>query len=409
MRILFFSHYFPPEGNAPATRTHENCKRWVAAGHDVTVVTCAPNAPAGVVYEGYTNRLYQREVMDGIDVRRVWTFLAPNKGFLRRTLNFISYMVSALLFTLFRKRPDVTIATSPQFFCGWAGVLYSKLRRTPFILEIRDIWPESILAVGAMKKSVAIRVLEWLELRMYAAASHIVTVGDGYRRKLLEKGVPDSRISVVMNGVDRELYTPRPPDDTLKEHWGVAGRFVCGYVGTIGMACGLDTVLDAAQLLKARGVDDFVFMLVGDGAVKEELEDKAKSLKLDNVVFTGRQPKSQMPDYLSLMDVCLVCLRKSNLFTTVMPSKIFEAAAMRKPIINSVAGFASDFIQKANAGVCIEPENPAQLVDAVLLLKNNPKMRAEYGASGMEYVVANYNREELAAKYLGIIENTANP
>ncbi|MEA3364972.1 MAG: glycosyltransferase family 4 protein, partial [Candidatus Hydrogenedentes bacterium] len=279
----------------------------------------------------------------------------------------------------------------------------------PFILEIRDIWPESILAVGAMKKSVVIRVLEWLELRMYASASHIVTVGDGYRQKLLEKGVPDSCISVVMNGVDREFYTPRPPDDMLRDRWGIKDKFVCGYVGTIGMACGLDTVLDAAQSLKARGEDDVVFLLVGDGAIKDELESKAKSLDLKNVIFTGRQPKGQMPDYLSLMDVSLVCLRKSNLFKTVMPSKIFEAAAMRKPIINSVAGFASDFIQKAHAGISIEPENPAQLVDAVLLLKNNPDMRAQYGASGMECVFSNYDRKELAAKYLSIIERIANP
>lgn len=407
MRILFFSHYFPPEGNAPATRTYENCRRWVAAGHDVTVITCAPNAPEGVVYEGFKNRLYQKEQMDGIDVRRVWTYVAANKGFLRRSINFVSYMCTALFFSLFVKRPDITIATSPQFFCGWAGVLCSKLRRTPFILEIRDIWPESILAVGAMKKSLTIRLLEWLELRMYAAANHIVTVGDGYRQKLLEKGVPESRISIVMNGVDRETFVPCPPDERLKEEWGLQGKFICGYVGTIGMACGLNTVLETAQALEAQGNGDVVFMLVGDGAMKTELEDRAASLGLDNVVFTGRRPKAQIPAFLSIMDVCLVCLRKSELFTTVMPSKIFEAAAMRKPIINSVSGFAGDFIDEAHAGVNIEPENPAQLLETVLLLKNTPEMREEYGASGMNYVLSHYDRSELAAAYLEIIQDIA--
>jgi len=379
MRILFFSHYFAPEGNAPATRTYENCKRWVAAGHDVTVVTCAPNAPAGVVYEGYKNRLYQKEELDGIDVRRVWTFLAANKGFLRRTMNFLSYMLSALFFSLFVKRPDVTIATSPQFFCGWAGVLYSKLRRTPFILEIRDIWPESILAVGAMKKSVVIRVLEWLELRMYAAASHIVTVGDGYRQKLLEKGVPDSRISVIMNGVDREFYTPRPPDDMLRDRWGIKGKFVCGYVGTIGMACGLDTVLDAAQSLKAGGDDDVVFLLVGDGAVKDELESKAKSLDLKNVIFTGRQPKDQMPDYLSLMDVSLVCLRKSPLFTTVMPSKLSVPTPSSHDMKLLLAAVAFGHAARGTVGLPFRssPKNvcaawaPMPDTSTIRLMKNN--------------------------------------
>ena len=194
MRILFFSHYFPPEGNAPASRTHENCKRWVRKGHKVIVITCAPNVPDGVVYEGYRNKLYQRENVEGIGVIRVWTYIAANKGTTRRIMNYVSYMLSAVFFALFLKRPSVVIATSPQFFCGWAGVIVSRLRRVPFILEIRDIWPESIVAVGAFRSKRLLRILEWLELKMYAAAHHIITVGKGYKRKLIEKGVQERSV-----------------------------------------------------------------------------------------------------------------------------------------------------------------------------------------------------------------------
>jgi hypothetical protein len=407
MRILFFSHYFPPEGNAPASRTHENCKRWVAAGHDVTVITCAPNSPDGIVYEGYANKLYQREVVDGIDVRRVWTFIAANKGTVLRIINFVSYLVSAFILSFFVKKPDLVIATSPQFFCGWAGVLYKWFRRVPFILEIRDIWPESIVAVGAMRNSRLLGVLEWLEVRMYAAADHIVTVGAGYRRRLLEKGVPERKVSIIMNGVNRDLFEPRGPAAALARQWHVDGKFVCGYVGTIGMACGLGTVLDAAAALKHEGRDDIVFMLVGEGAQREELEAEKRGRGLDNVIFTGRQPKEMMPDFLSIMDVSLVHLRKTDLFTTVMPSKIFEAAGMAKPIINGVGGFAAEFIEEAGAGINIEPENSEELVRALIELQEDPELRKAMGESGRAYVVTYYDRDKLAQDYMHVIERTA--
>ena len=403
MRILFFSHYFPPEGNAPASRTYENCRRWVRAGHEVTVITCVPNCPDGVVYDGYKNKLYAREVVDGIDVRRVWTYIAANEGTVRRILNYVSYMVSAFLFSFLVKRPDVVIATSPQFFCGWAGVLSRFFRRVPFILEIRDIWPESIVAVGAMSNRRLVRVLEWLERIMYSSAGRIVTVGDGYRRRLLEKGVPAERISVVMNGVNRELFNPRDPDEELKRRLGVEGKFICSYSGTIGMACGLGIVLEAAQKLKERSITDIIFMLVGGGASRKDLEALARERQLDNVIFIGRQPKDRMPEFLAISDVCLVHLRKTDLFTTVMPSKIFETAGMAKPIINGVGGFAAEFIEKAGAGINIEPENSDQLIEALLRLRQAPDLREAYGNAGRAYVIAHFDRDKLATDYLETI------
>jgi glycosyltransferase involved in cell wall biosynthesis len=399
MRILFFTHYFHPEGNAPATRVTELTRRWVAAGHDVTVVTGVPNVPDGVVYEGYANRLLQRERHEGVDVVRVWTWLAPNKGTLRRILNFVSYMATATLAGLFLRRPDVVIATSPQFFCGWAGVLVSRARRLPFVLEVRDLWPESIEAVGAMRNPRLLRFLEWLERRMYAAATRVVTVGDGYRRKLVARGVAPERIDVIPNGVDLEAFLAGADGTKVRERYGLRDRYVCAYLGTIGMGCGLEVVLRAARVLRESGRDDVRFLLVGDGAVREELEARARAEGLSAVIFTGRQPKASMPEFLAATDACLVHLTRTELFKTVMPSKIFEAAAMRKPIVLGVEGYAAELVTDAGAGLCMEPENAGELLAAVERLAADPALARRLGDSGFERIAQRHSYDRLAAEY----------
>jgi glycosyltransferase involved in cell wall biosynthesis len=407
LRLLFLSHYFPPEGNAPATRIHAFARRWVKRPEGAiatTVITCAPNVPDGKVYDGYRNRLSQRETVDGIDVIRVWTWLAPNAGTAKRIVNFVSYMVSATIRSLFLRRPDVVIATSPQFFCGWAGVLVSWLRWSPFILEIRDIWPESIVAVGAMRKGRAVRLLEWLELRMYASANRIVTVGEGYRRQLVAKGVPEDRISIVTNGIDRERLRPTPPDPSLLARYNPDGRFVCSYIGTVGMAAGLEVVVGAAERLKRDGRRDVRFLVVGDGATRESLAGQVVAAGLgDLVTVTGRQPKELMNAFLSISDCCLVHLRKTDLFETVLPSKIFEAAALERPIVLGVGGFAADLIRETGCGICIEPENDAELLAAIDRLRADPSLRADLGGRGREILSRRYDIDRLADDYATIV------
>lgn len=404
MRILFLTHYFQPEGNAPASRVYELCKRWMKEGHEVQVITSVPNVPNGIVYDGYKNRLLQTEVIDGIKTTRVWTYIAPNKGSVKRILNYVSYMLSGSLAGLFAKRPDVVIATSPQFFCGWAGAIVSKIRRLPFILEIRDIWPESIIAVGAMTNKLIIRILEKLEKMMYGSATRIVTVGDGYRRQLIQKGVEEDRISVIPNGVDLELFSPQKPNMQFKASYGLDHKFVCSYVGTIGIACGLDVVLRAAQLLEKKQRHNILFLLVGDGAVKDELQQKAREQDLENVLFVGRQDKKLVPDFLSITDACLVHLKKTELFRSVLPSKIFDAVAMAKPIILGVEGYAAGLVKKMGAGICIEPENAEQLVQVVETLADNRELCTTLGESGYDYAVKYFNRDDLAEAYLNIIK-----
>ncbi len=409
MNLLFVTHYFPPEGNAPASRVHQLCKRWVADGHHVTVITCAPNHPKGRVYPGYRNRLCQTETIDGIEVLRVWTFVAANKGTIRRSLNYVSFLLSAVLVGLFRRRPDALLATSPQFFCGVAGMALRCLRRIPFVLEIRDIWPESISTVGAVRASALIKPLEWLERCMYRSANRVVTVGEGYKEQLVDRKVPAEKIDVIPNGVDIESLKVDEPASVVRQRHGVDGQFVCAYVGTIGMASGLDVVLAAARMLLDKGRDDILFLCVGDGAVREGLQERATNTGLSNVVFTGQRDKLEVPSYLSAADACLVHLKRKELFRYVLPSKIFEAAGMRKPIILGVEGHAAELLESADAGIAIEPENVDQLVSAVECLADDRALCESFGESGHAYVTKHFNRDDLANTYLTILEEMVAP
>lgn len=405
MRILFLSHYFPPEVNAPATRTYEHCLRWAQAGHEVIVVTCTPNCPDGVVFDGYRNRFRpQTENVGGVRVVRVWSYVAPNSGTLRRIANYLSFMFSAIMAALWLPRPNVVVATSPQFFCGWAGVLVSWLKRVPFVLEIRDIWPESIEAVGAMRNRPLLRFLKWLERCMYLAASHIVAVGNGYREKILAKvSIPD-RISVITNGVDLDRFVPAAPDARFLHMWDLEGKFVCSYIGTIGMAHGLEVVVEAARALRDKGRHDICFCLVGDGAERNRLQNAVQESGLQSlVIFTGLLPKEDMPSVLASCHACLIHLRKCELFGTVIPSKLFETMAMGRPIIMGVEGEAREIVRRANAGIDMTPGSAESLVACVEKLADDALFTAGLARSAREFVAANYDRHILADRMLALL------
>ncbi len=319
-------------------------------------------------------------------------------------LNYVSYMISATLRAIFVRRPDVIIATSPQLFCGWAGVFTGWLRRRPLILEMRDLWAESIFTLTSVKGGRLLRALEWIELLMYRCAPYIVTVGEGYRRQLIERGVEAQRLSIITNGVDREFFAPQERALALERQLEIEGKFVCSYIGTIGLASGLEVVLRAARKLSEHGRDDILFLLVGDGAIRETLEIKCRELQLSNVMLTGRQPKSMIPSYLSISHCCLVHLRKAPLYTTVLPSKIFEAAHMERPIVLGVEGEAAKMLKASGGGICFEPDNEDQLIEAVEQLAGDPELRQRLGTRGHAYVARHFDRDQLAGDYLELIE-----
>jgi glycosyltransferase involved in cell wall biosynthesis len=401
MRILFFSHYYPPEVNAPASRTSEHCRLWVAAGHDVTVVTSAPNHPRGVVYPGYKNRWYQTEMIDGVRVVRVWTLLAANEGFARRSLNYLTFMLSAILAMLRLPRPDVYISTSPQFFCGLVGLFAKTLRRTPWVLEIRDLWPESIVTVGAMRKGRLTHLLESLERLAYRRADRIVAVTDSFVMHIAERCQGAHKIDIIKNGVDLSHFKTGQDGEPIKQRFGLSGRLVAAYVGTHGLAHGLDTVLDAAALLQAD--PRIGFLLVGDGAERDRLVARAASTGLSNVMIAGQLPKADMPAVWAATDISLIVLKKSDTFTKVLPSKMFEAMAMACPIVLGVDGEARSLLEASAGGIAVTPESASELSHAIRRLADDADLRRQLGENGATFVRTHFDRSRLATRYLDVL------
>ena len=400
MKILFLTDNFPPEVNAPASRTYDHAKEWISKGHDVTVITCAPNFPQGKVYPGYRNKLYQKAMMDGIKVIRVWSYITANKGFVKRTLDYISYSVTSFFAGLFQKA-DVIVATSPQFFTALSGRTLAFWKRLPWIMEVRDLWPESIKTVGAMNDNIFIRYFEWQEMRCYRSAKKIVVVTDSFRKKLISRGVDENKISVVKNGVDRSLFMPEPKDGEIIAKLGLQGKKVIGYIGTHGMAHKLDFILQCAK--KMDGKNDYHFLLIGSGAEKDNLLKLKDSLNLSNVTMLDPVPKSEVKRYISVLDVSLINLKKSDLFLTVIPSKIFENAAMEIPILMGVGGEAKDIIESYGAGLCFEPENEEDFMEKLDSLMSDSSLY-EQCRQGCRKLAADFDRKVLANKMLAVIE-----
>lgn len=397
MKILFLSHYFPPEVNAPATRTYEHCRRWVELGHEVTVVSCVPHHPMGKAYPGYRNRWMQTEYKDGIRAIKILTYITANEGFVKRTLNYVFYLLMATIVAPFLGRADIVISTSPQFFNGLAGYFVSRIKRAPWILEIRDLWPDSILAVGAIRNQRVIRLLEWIERFVYRKADHIVAVTYAFERHILARGGRPGHVSVIRNGVDLDFFEPRDRDRDYARALGVDGKFVAAYVGTHGMAHGLQLLVEAADRLRHRS--DIAILLAGDGAERARLVQEVERRGLSNIRLLGQLPKSDMPRLWSITDASLAVLKKQDLFLTVIPSKLFESMAMRRPIILGVAGESAELLAESGSGIAIEPENVEQLVAAITRLADDPELCLEFGAKGRSYVESHFDRQVLAGRF----------
>lgn len=402
MRILFLTENFPPETNAAATRVSERALYWVRQGHQVTVLTCAPNFPGGKLFDGWENRWRQIGALNGIKVVRVKTYIAPNEGFARRILDFVSFMVTAFLAGLSEPRPDVVVATSPQFFAAVGGWALGAVRRVPFVFELGDLWPRSITAVGAMQDSLAIRWLEKLELFLYRRSAAVVALTRAFKDDLIRRGIPASKIAVVINGVDLPRYAPRPRDAELELAWGLAGSFVIGYVGTHGMAHGLINVLDAAARL--GDCPRIKFLLVGAGAERQMLMDEAKQRGLTNVVFGPAQPKEMMPRVWSLCDVALVHLKDSPAFAEVIPSKIFEAMGMGLPLLLAAPrGEASHIVEADGAGLFVPAADPQGLAEAAKRLEGDGQLLAQLAAASLA-AAPRHTRERQAELFIEALE-----
>lgn len=394
MKILFLTDNFVPETNAPATRTYEHCKEWVKQGVDVTIITCVPNFPKGKVFDGYKNKLIQKEVIDGIKVIRVWSYISANQGTVKRILDYVSFMVSSFLVGLFIKT-DLIVATSPQFFTAISGRWLAFWKRRKWVMEVRDIWPESIEAVGAMKDGFILKFFEYLEHEMYESADKIVVVTDSFKKYIVEThGIEKSKVGVVKNGINSDQFIPKDKNQQLLKDLNLEGKFIIGYIGTHGMAHALDFILASAHQLTNEKIH---FLLVGDGANKQNLLILKERLNLQNVTMLDNVDKNRVKDYISILDIGLVNLKKSDTFKSVIPSKIFELCAMHKPILIGVEGEAKKIVEDYNVGCAFIPED----YDSFESRLNG--MYIDRSSYGFEDLLIDFDRRKLSKKMLDFI------
>ena len=401
MRIAYVCHYFVPEPAAPAARVHEFARAWVQSGHDVSVITTFPNHPLGRIPPAYRGRWWATERLDGIRVLRCWLFAVPNRGVGRRGLDHLSFMLTALAFGLPRLgKVDVVVASSPTLFSALSAWLIASIRRVPFVLEVRDLWPEAIVGLGLMRPGPVVRILEGLARFLYRQAALVVVVTSAFADRLAEQGVPRRKLAVIPNGADTRLFSPEVDGCAARAALGLDGRFVVAYIGSHGLSHGLGAVLDAAAL--QPGV---TYLLVGDGADRERLLLARDQRGLRNVVMRPSVDKAQVPGLYAAADVCLVPLRDVPIFDAFVPSKLFEMLAAGRPIIGAVRGEARDILARSGGALLVEPEHGDQLADAVDRLRADPALRAELARKGRAFAVQHYDRDTLAGRYSELLRD----
>ena len=406
MHILFLTDNFPPESNAPANRTFEHARQWVASGHRVTIITCAPNFPDGQLFEGYKNRWFQTEQMDGITVIRVWSFMTRNAGFVLRLLDFLSFMVSGFLGGLRVRDADIIIGTSPQFFTVCAAYCLAKVKQRPFVFEIRDIWPESLQAVGMSNAGLSVRLAAPVADYLYRRADHLIVVTHSFKAYLQDRGVSGERITVIPNGVDPDMFFPSPADISLQQELQLEDKFVVGYLGTHGLAHGLESVVEAARL--AGQTDDLTavhFITVGAGAQFDRIKEIASDL--DNFTMIGQVSRADILRYWSLLDASLIHLKASPLFESVIPSKMFEAMAMGVPLLHGVGGESADIVRTSRSGVCFAAEQPEALLSAIRQISTDKDAYQQMKTSCLSSA-QNYNRASLADRMADCLQGVVN-
>ena len=402
MRIAFVCQFFVPEIGAPSARVSELCREWVRQGHEVTVVTGLPNHPTGIVAPEYRGTIFRREALDGITVFRNWLYATPNEGFVKRTLSHLSFMLSSIILTMPRlKGYDVIVVSSPAFFAVISAWVMSRIRRVPYVFEVRDLWPGIFIELGVLKNPIIIRVLEGIEMFLYRQAAIVVVVTHSFRDILIRRGLPPSHVATITNGVDTDTFQPGPRENDIRRQWDLSGKFVVLYIGAHGISQALSAVLEMAQALKDD--PDVVVVFVGEGAEKKMLIEKAARMELANVRFLPGQPKHVMAWWYAAADVVLVPLRNIPLFETFIPSKMFEIMACGRPIVGSVKGEARAILEQSGGALVVDPEDAMAMAGAIRTLRQSPELAQALGTAGEKFVRAHYDRRTLARQYLELL------
>ena len=405
MRVLILSQYYKPE---PIPKPHELAEGLQGRGHQVTVVTGFPNYPSGSFYKGYKIRPWSIERINGVRVVRLGLYPDHSRSPIRRALNYTSFcMAASALGPILSGPVDVIYVWHPPLTIGLAATIVSLARRAPFVYAVHDLWPESVVAAGMLKNTRIIGLLERLERFIYAQARAIGVVSPGFIKHLEAKGVPREKLHLLTDWGDELVYRPIPPDPTLGEQLGMSGSFNVVFGGQLGIVQGLDTLLDAAEML--RQYHDIQFIIVGDGVDKSRLETKATERGLDNVRFLGRFPSEDMPQIYALADALLVHLKADPIFSISIPGKTYAYMACAKPVLMAVDGVAGDIIRSTGAGLTCPSEDSQALAQAVLQLFHTPRQeREEMGAAAQKVFLERYCRSVGLDRHEQLLVNIAN-
>lgn len=401
MRILLLTQWFDPE---PTSKGLVFARTLADAGHEVEVLTGFPNYPGGDVYPGYRIRAWQRESIGGISVVRVPLFPSHDSSAARRVLNYVSFAAAAsVLGTLLVSKPDVVYVHHPPLTAGVAAVVLSRIRRAPFVYDVQDLWPDTLLATGMVRGRRLLWLVGWLCAWVYQRAAAVVVLSPGFSNALIERGVPHEKVEVILNWCDeRRLVLENDPE--VRASLRAGDRFNVVFAGTMGKAQGLESVLQAAELL-AVSDPRVQFAFVGDGVEADGLAQLASEKELKNVVFLPRMPMSAIGRVLDAADILLVHLKDDPLFEITVPGKTQAYLSVGKPILMAVGGDAAAIISASNAGVTCRPADPEDLARAVTMLAAmRPDELKAMGERGREYYRTQMSLAVGAEKFLGVFE-----
>lgn len=411
-RILVVSQFFAPESAAPAARFHDLGKRWVAQGREVTVLTGMPSFPSGVVHRDYRGMVAGEEFIDGIRVLRSWLFTSPQGGALRKGAGYLSFAATALAHAawsgvLSGLKPDVVIATLPPPTVGVPALLAAAMAHAPLVVDVRDIWPEAVVASGKVHSPLITLPFEQMAQTLYRRATAVVVVSHGKQRRMVELGVAPSKLVTIPNGIDLHAAENLQDVEPLWASWGVQpGEHRILYAGIHNPPQGLEVLLAAAQVMAQHRPDLWArlkIVLVGSGSVKEQLRAQAAAAGLDRVVFAPEQPRALIPSLLATAHCSVVPLRTRK-DTHTVPSKIFESLGSGRPLVASLAGEAAELAQASGGALVTPPEDGAALAQALITLLADPQLATAMGAAGKAFAAVHFNQDRLADQFLGVLD-----
>ena len=407
MNILYVSQNFPPEIGAASARAFELSRHWVANGHQVVVLTGFPNYPTGSMNDWRrenASRLTRRESIEGINVVRTWLWDIGDRRVRDRVLSYSSFWLSSSLRGVPIPRPDVIVASSPPLTVGLTGWWLGRIKRRPFVFDVRDLWPESITDLGALtNKSAAARALGSVAKFLYRKADRIVVTSDATREALAASGAALARITTIPNGVETQIFLPRDSADATRKELGLSGKFVVSFIGTIGLAQDIDVVIRSASRLQVS-LDAVHLLFVGEGPMKRHAMDAVARQGLSNVTFLPGQGRDGIPKLVQASDACLVTLRKADVNGVVIPVRMLEFMSCGRPVVLCAEGQSARMLREAKAGLVIGQGNDAALAAAVVRLSRDKELRRKMGANGRRYIVQNYSREQTAHRYLEVLK-----